>query len=840
MKNSIKTSSVFRLVESKDKEGREWDVVIIQPGLSKNNKFYSKEVLKKALPLFENLKAFAYEFKGKVFNHLPEFARSTMPQGFVKNLAGWYDNIRYGNFKDENGEVKEGVLGTFHATAQWLKDFLKETWEHGKEKMLGISIDGGGKVEREISNGREIDRVLEINNLTSADPVTNEAAGGGFLRLVASMNEGGNEMNFIKKLIEMLKEKHADLVEGIDSENVTDEQFVVLMETAVADGKVEEILKEGFVADAIEKLLKLVKDAKALAVLKDLSARLKKYGYPYPAKTQASEEEKKDEKPEEKKEEKPEEKKEDSKEMKEMKEAIAKMERENALAKSQAILSEVLAEAKLLEPVKEKIRKQFADKIFKKDELQEAIKIEKDVLAKLSESGNVKGLGQSRVEVTLDEGDKFQVAMDKMVDDDAEVPENMKNIPGFTSLKEAYRVAHPEDPNITGNIDRMTHTRRLTEAITTADFTYALGTSMTRKLVKEFKVKPFAFDPIVTEVPVTNFKQQERVKWGGYSTLPAITEDAAYVDLYEPKDEEATYTPATKGGYVSVSRKTLKNDDLNLVRRIPSMIGRASRRTLERDVASLLLANGTYTPTNSTVFSTLFGNYSTSACGYDNITTAKTGIREQKERGAAQDSGTADGDYATTTLSDSSKAWTVNEFAGYYVRLVYGTGAGQMSLIASNTATKLTFAAITTQPDATTKYEISTAKNDDEQVGLEAKYIIYGSKLQHIIDALKSEKRFDNNENEINIHRDLKPIYCPYIAGSTYQYYWYLTADKTQIDMIEVGYVDNQRTPVLVLQDQPALGEVFTNDRIRYKVRFEYGLEIIENKGIYANEGTSV
>jgi len=86
----------------------------------------------------------------------------------------------------------------------------------------------------------------------------------------------------------------------------------------------------------------------------------------------------------------------------------------------------------------------------------------------------------------------------------------------------------------------------------------------------------------------------------------------------------------------------------------------------------------------------------------------------------------------------------------------------------------------------------------------------------------------------------LKPIYCPYIAGSTYQYYWYLTADKTQIDMIEVGYVDNQRTPVLVLQDQPALGEVFTNDRIRYKVRFEYGLEIIENKGIYANEGTSV
>lgn len=72
------------------------------------------------------------------------------------------------------------------------------------------------------------------------------------------------------------------------------------------------------------------------------------------------------------------------------------------------------------------------------------------------------------------------------------------------------------------------------------------------------------------------------------------------------------------------------------------------------------------------------------------------------------DSGTATAGGATT-LTDGGKAWTVNAFANYVVRLTGGTGSGQERVIASNTATAITVTlAWATNPDATTTYEIDT------------------------------------------------------------------------------------------------------------------------------------
>lgn len=59
-----------------------------------------------------------------------------------------------------------------------------------------------------------------------------------------------------------------------------------------------------------------------------------------------------------------------------------------------------------------------------------------------------------------------------------------------------------------------------------------------------------------------------------------------------------------------------------------------------------------------------------------------------------------------TTLTDSGQAWTTNQWAGYYVRIFSGTGEGQQSLIASNTATTLTFASMAVAPDSTSQYFI--------------------------------------------------------------------------------------------------------------------------------------
>lgn len=76
------------------------------------------------------------------------------------------------------------------------------------------------------------------------------------------------------------------------------------------------------------------------------------------------------------------------------------------------------------------------------------------------------------------------------------------------------------------------------------------------------------------------------------------------------------------------------------------------------------------------------------------------------------DTGTATS-ATSSTLTDSSKSWTVNAYAGQICRIASGTGANQLALsITSNTATQLTLTgtwAIT--PDATSQYEIMTVDN---------------------------------------------------------------------------------------------------------------------------------
>ena len=65
-----------------------------------------------------------------------------------------------------------------------------------------------------------------------------------------------------------------------------------------------------------------------------------------------------------------------------------------------------------------------------------------------------------------------------------------------------------------------------------------------------------------------------------------------------------------------------------------------------------------------------------------------------------------------STLTNSAKAWATNQWANSQIRIVSGTGAGQIRTIASNTSTAITTSvAWTTAPDSTSVYNIEG--NDD-------------------------------------------------------------------------------------------------------------------------------
>ena len=95
--------------------------------------------------------------------------------------------------------------------------------------------------------------------------------------------------------------------------------------------------------------------------------------------------------------------------------------------------------------------------------------------------------------------------------------------------------------------------------------------------------------------------------------------------------------------------------------------------------------------------------------GTDAVLVSTAGATSNAGTGFVQATATAG---ASTTITDTTKTWPVNGWANFQVRILSGTGAGQIRSVASNTSTVITVSsAWTVTPDATSVYRIEG--NDD-------------------------------------------------------------------------------------------------------------------------------
>ncbi|GAJ09001.1 unnamed protein product, partial [marine sediment metagenome] len=248
-----------------------------------------------------------------------------------------------------------------------------------------------------------------------------------------------------------------------------------------------------------------------------------------------------------------------------------------------------------------------------------------------------------------------------------------KGVGAFRGLKEAYRSYNPDDPDVTF---QQPSRRRITEAtLTPTSFAFALGVSITRKFVKLYKLLDLPWREFVNIVPIDDFKEQERIRWGGFGELPTVAVDGDYLDIGFPTDEKAFYSAFKKGGLFAIARETIKNDDMHMLRQVPQRLARAAARTLSAFVWSFL-KNGENIYDGALLFTAARGNLGSAALDYDSLGDARTAMKSMRERGnfVVKSNVTSATD---TTVVGVFTGGDADAFVGKYVRVVYGPGVGQ-------------------------------------------------------------------------------------------------------------------------------------------------------------------
>lgn len=297
----------------------------------------------------------------------------------------------------------------------------------------------------------------------------------------------------------------------------------------------------------------------------------------------------------------------------------------------------LLVESKLPAPVVDKLKAQFE----KTDELtlvavREAIDTERGVLAKLTESGHVKGVGETHVEMGKDRSEKVTTMFDDFFDQKKRAK----------SFRECY-VEVTGDTGVTGLIQNC-DSRRLREAlgseeafreaISASTFANVLGSSITRAMVRDYNAMENYNDyqDLVDIVPVNNFRTQERTRMGGYGNLPAVAENGAYNALTSPSDEKSTYAVTKRGGKETISIETIANDDVGAIRKVPQRLAVAAKRTLYEFILDFLATNPTVYDSSALFHAVNHGNLGSAALSAAAFSAARLAVKKQTEAGSVK------------------------------------------------------------------------------------------------------------------------------------------------------------------------------------------------------------
>jgi hypothetical protein len=525
---------VIMHLAAKDKEGKAFDVTICEPGFTLNGWYIPEEAMRDAAALFENVDVNIFELPTGA-THLPDelFGLKSL---LVKNKVGFIDGVKH--------VAGKGLVGILHFldSARWLGKNLLTALQENKA-IYGLSYDARVRAAKDTIDGKQVFKLLKFIAADSVDIVTRPAAGGKFNRAVASMPAQKKEDLMDKKKIwGLIQAKRPDLLKDKEFDKVSDEEVETLAKMAM------EPLED-----------KSGKDHDNLVTKEDL---LK--------------------------------------------------------LRCSMALKDKLSESDLPEVAKERLRVTYKDKIFETEDLVRAIAAEKEYLAKVNPQPSSESIPGGSITGGLGSFARACMAVDKLFGMTKETLEKMaklerldhrpffedirstqdiadfEKVPAFSSLREMYTF-FTGDPEVTGRFNRkgLAPELRSSMDVTSATFTYVLGNTLSRRLVALYREMKYNEELLISvKKPVKDFRQQEAVLVGGFPDLATVDPEAAdYLEIAGVTDEESTYSIGQKGNILTITRKTIINDDISIIMRLIAGLSRAARRTHAKYVWNFYVNN---------------------------------------------------------------------------------------------------------------------------------------------------------------------------------------------------------------------------------------------------------
>ena len=437
------------------------------------------------------------------------------------------------------------------------------------------------------------------------------------------------------------------------------------------------------------------------------------------------------------------------------------------------VIREALEQTKLPEISKQRITKRFGGKAFKEAELTEAIKDEIDLFTALEKDGLVAPGGERReVQVTMEEATKYKAALDGFfANQDVEI--DGTKVHRFKSFREAY-VKLTGDLHITGRLP------------------YAArgGLGLSEANGGRVRVSRMVYDPeeqAFTEAVLSSTFAEIL----GDSITRKMLADYAALDL-NIWDPIADVVPV---------------NDFRTQRRM-RMGGYPNLAAVAQDAAyAAMTTPGDEEATYAATKRGGLERVTLEAIANDDVGALRR-IPQRIARAAGQ------------TLHEFVLEFLAANPAIYDALALFHATHNNLG------STALSAASLKA---ARLRMRKQTDMSNSKRLGLAARFLWVPEDLEDVaFEILNADGKPGSADNDANFLRGKFETRVVNYWTDTNN--WFLSASKDQTPLIEIGFFGSEE-PELFTQDMGNVGEMFTNDRIVYKIRHIYGGAVLDFRG---------